>query len=297
MRAVLSALILCALAGTPNAQPARAMIGPPAPDLRCTADGRRCIGLTDYFADTCRLIQSAADEAGLDPGYFARLLWRESRFDPAAISPAGAQGIAQFMPGTARLRALADPFNPAEAIEASARYLGEMARRFGNPGLAAIGYNGGEDRAAGFIAKTGGLAGETRAYVRAITGHSAEDWRDTPPDRVDYRLDGDTPFLVACTTLAEGQAIRDFRDPAPPWGVIVAAGRTQRSAETFGKKAAARHSGVIGDAKLRFVRAVMPGFGRRAQYTAQVPAGSRKEALATCEKIRGGGGFCKVIRN
>ncbi len=297
MRALLSALFCCALAGALSAQPARVMIGPPAPDLRCTEDGRRCIGLKNYFADTCGLIENAAQEAGIDPGYFARLLWRESRFDPAAISPAGAQGIAQFMPGTARLRALGDPFNPAEAIEASARYLAEMATRFGNPGLAAIGYNGGEDRAAGFIAKTGGLAGETRAYVRAITGHSAEDWRDTPPETVDFRLDGETPFLAACTKLAKGRAIREFRDPVPPWGVIVAAGRTQRSAETFGKKAAARHSGAIGDAKLRFVRAVLPGFGRRAQYTAQVPAGSRKEALAICETIRGQGGFCKVIRN
>ncbi|KEP70171.1 lytic transglycosylase [Thioclava dalianensis] len=276
---------------------ARGFVGPPAPALRCTVDGRRCIGVAHYIPDTCALIAHAADEAGLDPGYFARLLWRESRYDPAALSPAGAQGIAQFMPGTAKLRGLADPYNPAQAIEASARYLAEMRARFGNLGLAAVGYNGGEDRARNFIAGRGGLAGETIAYVRAITGHSAEDWRDNAPEAVDYRLDGDTPFLRACTQQAESQKLREFRDPVPPWGVIVAAGRSARIAQNFGRAAARRNSALIDASKLRFVRATIPGFGRRAQYTAQLPAESREAALKLCNALRSQGGFCKMIGN
>ncbi|TQS70928.1 lytic transglycosylase domain-containing protein [Rhodobacteraceae bacterium] len=272
-------------------------IGPPAADLRCSVDGKRCIGLKHYYEDACALIEQAAEENDLDAGYFARLLWRESRYDPAAVSPVGAQGIAQFMPATARLRALDDPFNPAQAIEASAQYLAEMIDRYGNPGLAAIGYNGGEARVASFIAKRGGLAGETRAYVHAITGHRAEGWRDDPPSEVDYRLDGDTPFRTACVQMAKKRSIREFRDPPPPWGVVVAAGRTMRSAEMFGHRAAKRHSSLIDASALRFIRTKMPGGGTRAQPTAQVAASTRAEALGLCRRIRGQGGFCKVVRN
>ena len=88
----------------------------PAEEQRCTADGRVCIREASYAEDVCRVIEEAAEAEGLDAGFFARLLWRESLFDASAVSHAGAQGIAQFMPGTARLRGLQDPFNPAEAI-------------------------------------------------------------------------------------------------------------------------------------------------------------------------------------
>ncbi|MGB7430843.1 MAG: transglycosylase SLT domain-containing protein, partial [Ahrensia sp.] len=56
----------------------------------------------------CDLIETSATEAQISPHFFARLIWKESRFDALAVSPVGAQGIAQFMPGTAVLRGLAD---------------------------------------------------------------------------------------------------------------------------------------------------------------------------------------------
>jgi len=56
--------------------------------------------------------------------FFARLIWKESRFDIKAVSPAGAQGVAQFMPATAKRRGLADPFDPEQAIPASALTVG-----------------------------------------------------------------------------------------------------------------------------------------------------------------------------
>ena len=87
----------------------------------------------------------------MDIGFFARLIWQESRFDPNALSHADARGIAQFIPSTALLRGLKDPYNPADALEHSAQYLAEMVRRYGNEGMAAIGYNGGERRAEGFL--------------------------------------------------------------------------------------------------------------------------------------------------
>jgi len=294
MRALLLVLLVLTPA-LPRAESADAPAG--AEDSRCTPDGQRCIRLSSFIPDTCALIESSAADAAVDAHFLARLLWRESRFDPAALSPVGAQGIAQFMPGTAAIRGLGDPWNPAEAIEAAATYLAELTAMFGNPGLAAAAYNGGEAAVTGFLAETRGLAGETRAYVRAITGFAVEEWRDTPPDSADYRLDGETPFREACTTLAQGRAIREFRAPTPAWGVIVAAGRSARLAESFGRAAAARSGDVIDAGKLVFVQAVIPGMGRRPQFTAQVPAESRAEALALCERLRGRGGYCRVVQN
>jgi soluble lytic murein transglycosylase-like protein len=155
---------------------------------RCTTDRTVCIRRADYVADVCRAIEALARDNAIDEGFFARLLWRESLFDAAAVSPAGAEGIAQFMPGTARARGLADAFNPAEALAASARYLAELSRDYGNIGLAAAAYNGGEARVDRFLAAKDALPAETRAYVVAITGFPVEDWRDAPPDAVPLSL-------------------------------------------------------------------------------------------------------------
>ena len=78
--------------------------------------------------------------------FFIRLLYQESTFRPAAISTAGALGIAQFMPETAAHRRLDNPFDPAQAIPASARLFRDHYRHFGNLGLAAAAYNAGSRR-------------------------------------------------------------------------------------------------------------------------------------------------------
>ena len=85
----------------------------------------------------CNLIQAHADQNGLPRDFFARLIWKESRFDPNAVSPVGAEGIAQFMPGTAKMRGLENSFDINQAIPASAKYLAEMKTSYGNLGLAA----------------------------------------------------------------------------------------------------------------------------------------------------------------
>jgi hypothetical protein len=75
---------------------------------------------------SCDILNSAASTHGIPPEFFARLIRQESNFDPNSVSRAGAQGIAQFMPGTARWRGLSDPFEPTEALYESARWLGEL---------------------------------------------------------------------------------------------------------------------------------------------------------------------------
>ena len=78
--------------------------------------------------------------------FFIRLLFQESGFKPDVVSRAGAQGIAQFMPETAATVGLDNPFDPMQAIAASARLLRNLVRQFGNLGLAAAAYNAGPRR-------------------------------------------------------------------------------------------------------------------------------------------------------
>jgi hypothetical protein len=125
---------------------------------------------------SCDTLNSAASTHGLPLEFFTRLIRQESNFDPNSVSRAGAQGIAQFMPGTARWRGLSNPFEPTEALYESARWLSELRNQFGNLGLAAAAYNAGPRRVRDWISGRGQLPRETRAYVRIITGRVAEEW-------------------------------------------------------------------------------------------------------------------------
>ncbi|MBS1880019.1 MAG: transglycosylase SLT domain-containing protein [Actinobacteria bacterium] len=89
------------------------------------------------------MILASASHWNVSPALLAGQLMAESGFDPNAGSPAGAQGIAQFMPGTAASYGLDDPFDPAEAIEAEAHLMSDLIRQFGSPELALAAYNAG----------------------------------------------------------------------------------------------------------------------------------------------------------
>src|SRR5215475_5108501 len=130
----------------------------------------------------CPLIQSAAVQNELPVEFFARLIWQESRLRPDAVGPLTrsgkrAQGIAQFMPATAAERFLLDAFDPAQALPKSAEFLRELRAKFGNLGLAAAAYNAGPQRVQDWLSGKRTLPSETLAYVRSVTGHSAEEWR------------------------------------------------------------------------------------------------------------------------
>jgi hypothetical protein len=129
----------------------------------------------------CEMIESAARTNALPIEFFVRLIWQESRFHPDEIGPLTrsgqhAQGIAQFMPGTAMERQLYEPFNPAAALPKSGEFLAELRSEFGNLGLAAAGYNAGPQRVRDYLAGLRELPLETRNYVLAITGRPVEDW-------------------------------------------------------------------------------------------------------------------------
>jgi hypothetical protein len=88
------------------------------------------------------ILRSAA-RWGVPPALMAGQLMAESGFDPNAGSPAGAQGIAQFMPSTAAAYGLANPYDPVAAIDAEAHLMSDLLRRFGSPELALAAYNAG----------------------------------------------------------------------------------------------------------------------------------------------------------
>lgn len=88
------------------------------------------------------ILRSAA-RWGVPPALMAGQLMAESGFDPNAGSPAGAQGIAQFMPSTAAAYGLTNPFDPVAAIDAQGHLMSDLLRQFGSPELALAAYNAG----------------------------------------------------------------------------------------------------------------------------------------------------------
>lgn len=125
----------------------------------------------------CNALVAAADQHGLPVAFLARLIWQESRFRQSAVSPVGAQGVAQFMPRTANAYGLENPFDPLAALPVSARFLRELRDTFGNLGLAAAAYNGGSGRVQNWLAGRNRLPEETRNYVKIITGEPPEKWK------------------------------------------------------------------------------------------------------------------------
>lgn len=112
------------------------------------------------------MIREAELRYGLPTRLLQALIWAESRFDPLAISPAGAAGLAQLMPATAHELGVVNRHDPAQSIDGGARYLRQLLDRFGAIHLALAAYNAGP----GAVAKAGGIPRnrETPGYVRNV---------------------------------------------------------------------------------------------------------------------------------
>src|SRR5580704_5992140 len=158
--------------------PASAPSAPPAQQAQPPAGANHSPPAAE---DICHAIELAAAENALPVEFFARVIWQESRFNASAVSPKGAEGIAQFMPRTADRHGLADPFDPIEALRHSAGYLRELRDRFGNLGLAAAAYNAGPGRVSAWLGSHRPLPGETRNYVAIVTGWTADEWASGSP--------------------------------------------------------------------------------------------------------------------
>ncbi|RYB03614.1 lytic transglycosylase domain-containing protein [Lichenibacterium ramalinae] len=249
----------------------------------------------------CRVITGAAEAQKLPVGFLTRLIWQESAFRAEATSPAGAQGIAQFMPGTAAERGLDDPFDPEKAVPASAALLAELSGRFGNLGLAAAAYNAGPRRVADWLAGRGGLPFETRDYVERITGRSAEDWAADAKAHAtrDLAVDPQNCLQLAATlrTAPRRGGTRMAEAPFAPWGVQLAGNFSKSLALASFSRARASLSAVIGDIRPMVIGTRLRTRGTRAFYRVRVPANSRQEADALCRRIQAARGACVTLRS
>jgi soluble lytic murein transglycosylase-like protein len=114
------------------------------------------------------MIARASQHWGVGAALLAAQLYAESNFNPNAVSSAGAQGIAQFMPGTARTYGLRDPFDPAAAIDAQAHLMHDLLAQLGSVPLALAAYNAGAGRVKACMCVP--PIPETQGYVARILG-------------------------------------------------------------------------------------------------------------------------------
>jgi hypothetical protein len=272
---------------------------PPAPNAR----------ETDTREAMCLMIESAARANDLPLEFFARVIWQESRFQSDAVGPVTrngqrAQGIAQFMPGTASERRLLDPFDPVQALPKSAEFLNELRTQFGNLGLAAAAYNAGPRRVQEWLAGSGPMPQETRNYVSAITGTSVDDWAASGKNAkmADRAANTSCRELMALLRRAPNSFVTELEQhvklaAAKLWGVQLAAGFDRNKALAMYSRAIKRLSAVIGDRDPSLLSSVMRSRGNRPFYQVRIGEDTRTEADDLCNHIRRAGGACFVLRN
>ena len=253
-----------------------------------------------FAASVCAAIDKATTEHNLDRTFFTRLLWKESLFDPNAVSPAGAQGIAQFMPGTADLRKLDDPFDPMASISASAAFLADLKKDFGNLGLAAAAYNAGEGRITRWLAGKGGLPDETEGYVAFITGKVAEDWRDKTANYPMPALGNTGDFTSQCIAMASREVNPTggvSRGKSQPWGALLAADFNEGRALGMFKRLKLRFPQALDGAQPFVTRKRNLSRGTRRMALVMVGAKTREAAQQLCTKYTAAGLPCVVRKN
>src|SRR6516164_6308149 len=249
----------------------------------------------------CQMVESAAAENGLPFEFFARVIWQESRFRPDTVGPLTrtgqrAQGIAQFMPMTAAERLLHDPFDPVQALPKSAEFLRELRAQFGNLGLAAAAYNAGPQRVQDWLSGKRTLPSETLAYVRSVTGHSAEEWKRPDARTWQVSIASDTP-CVGTTKLAAKPAPAAPSTPSAAWAVWAVqliGDRLESNALSRYAQLRKKHQAILGGREPLVVRTTM---GNAAIWHRISIVGDTREAAETlCSRLRAAGGSCHVQR-
>jgi transglycosylase-like protein with SLT domain/sporulation related protein len=278
--------------------------GPQQPETAKESDTREAM---------CLMIESAAKAQDLPLEFFARVIWQESRFQSDAVGPVTrsgqrAQGIAQFMPGTAGERRLLDPFDPVQALPKSAEFLGELRGQFGNLGLAAAAYNAGPKRVREWLDGKGSMPHETRNYVLAITGSSIDDWAaavktgKTPEVTPERQPTSSCRALMALLRRAPNPFVTQLEQHVKlgadlPWGVQLAAGFNRDRALTSYARAMSRLSPVIGDRDPSLLSSLFRSRGTRTFYQVRIGTDTRAAADDLCGRIRHAGQACLVLRN
>ena len=294
-------LVACALALASAHANAQAGATPPTLEAdETTSDAPQTpLAQPPTTNDVCHTLEQAAAENAVPVEFFARVIWQESRFNASAVSPKGAEGIAQFMPRTADWHGLADPFDPIDALYHSARYLRELRDRFGNLGLAAAAYNAGPGRVSAWLASHRPLPRETRNYVAVVTGWTADEWASpSPPQNAETTI----PQGVPCTRLAnlilapkaEAQRIATY---IPRWGVRLAAHLSESKAWAIYRERLKRFDSLIGDREPIALYKQIPGMGRASRYIITIADDNRALLDKLCERLIAAGATCDVLLN
>lgn len=304
----LALALLFALCGTAAGEPSRVPAEAEPAKSAPTEPTKSAQGETVEQA-LCRLIEGAAIQNDLPVDFFTRLIWRESSFRSGAVSPKGAQGIAQFMPGTAAERGLADPFDPEAALPASAALLAELETRFGNLGLAAAAYNAGPARVERWLAGQSGLPLETQDYLIFVTGRAAEDWAadraaalrppatgapaepmpPPPPPKTDCLT------VTAALRRGGGEVAQEIATVTAPWGVQLSGNFSKARALSSYQRAQKRYAAVLEGTEPMIIGTRLRSRGSRAFYRVRVAQPTREAATALCNKLRRAGGACIVL--
>lgn len=161
------------------------------------------------------LLDQAAQAHGLPPALLRAVAWVESRGNPAAVSPAGAMGILQLMPRTARGLGVADPLDPAQNIDGGARYLKQLINRFdGDTGRALAGYNWGPAR----VARGSAWPTSVQTYVKRVAARVGIEDRALASATTQPRIvvttepEGDGTAAPPFDQAADDQAAEHSRD-------------------------------------------------------------------------------------
>lgn len=251
----------------------------------------------------CLMLESAAKTNDLPPTFLARVIWRESRFNANAVGPftrsgQRAEGIAQFMPGTASERGLDDPYDPVQALPKAAAFLSELRTEFGNLGLAAAAYNAGPARVRGWLGGTRTMPTETRAYVWAITGRSVDEWAKAGAVEM-LTPAADCEQLIASLQQPPGTFFYELKQQvenvlSKPWGLVLAAGISRdRVLDQYSRVIGKVHA-LTGAPEPILTAARERGLSR--VYKAWIGADTRPAANSLCARIRTAGGACFVLR-
>jgi len=316
---VAAALLLSLTEAASAEDPSPAMTGvarPSVEELAIPTDRQEETRLatdTQTLESICLMVEAAARANDLPLEFFARVIWQESRFQVDIVGPVTrngrrAEGIAQFMPGTASERRLLDPFDPVQALPKSAEFLAELRVQFGNLGLAAAAYNAGPRRVQEWLAGSGPMPQETRNYVIAITGSAIEDWAKavTKAGKGGKTPDAAPPTtchdLIALLKRAPNPFVTELEQhiklsAAKLWGVQLSAGFDRNRAMASYARAMRRLRPVIGDQDPSLLSTMLRSRGTRTFYQVRIGADTRPAADALCNRIRVAGEACFVLKN
>jgi hypothetical protein len=299
--------ITCSLALASTSAIAQAGAAPPSPSEEASAQRTReqPASAPSVANELCPTLEQAAAENGLPSDFFVRVIWQESRFNALAVSPKGAQGIAQFMPRTADWRGLSNPFDVSAALRASAGYLRDLRTRLGNLGLAAAAYNAGPQRVQDWLSARGGLPKETRRYVEIVTGHAAEEWTggttasNLPlPEPVPCR---DVAKFMEYRTAAkldggiEKASTNSPFQAKPGWGIQLIGSPSQATALASFRQLQKAYKTLLETRQPSVIQSRVGTSG--FWYRVRVVTDSRSEAEKLCSGLRAAGGSCLVQRN